>query len=736
MVDDNLTANLFPCDIEENSDYNWINDEKMCNYPDDYLNNHSIDFENQIEAEDNTFKADETKQTCLNRKGQIKDKICNICGYASSETHKLKQHVKSVHDQVKDKVCTICGFATADNYRLKKHIQVVHDKIKDKICGICNYKTSQKKTLVNHVKAVHHKIKDKICTTCGYSTSFDGDLKKHISAVHELKKDQVCDICAYATSDAQSLKKHVEAVHQKIRNKVCDLCGFTAYRSAGLRRHFKSVHENVKLQTCSACTFTTTQGARHLKDHIKNVHNKIKDKICHICGFATVSKATLEKHIYVVHKKIEDEKQKPLVHARQLRPKNKVCAVQCCGFTARKNSQLASHIKAVHDKIKDHVCKKCGYASSEAGHLRQHKCKACNICSFVTAFDIDLKKHIKTVHPGDNHKAVISSTNSDTNIRCHQSNTGHHTTYVDQFKLPVGCIDNVRGSFFDEIKNEGNAVRNIKKETLEQTTSEYTNIWKDNIGTVNNKKVSSTSVVEKMSKVVASTNIKDNDYICELTPIGWEREDDLELFETVKSPKIEDKLDWGQCDDNILSENLENNHLSHNNDIQIEPISDCLVITCDDKNKVVVDLLEKTFSDDLQLKFSNKYIQKRVKHEHRDLLVQQCKFERTVCDICGLKMNSNDERQMHMKNMHKNIKQKICSICGFATSIDKNLKKHIKIVHENIKDKICSTCGYKTDNNSKLKEHIKVRSFILLYHFFIYEHINTHYTALLLAPPP
>jgi hypothetical protein len=72
----------------------------------------------------------------------------------------LDKHIKSVHDKIKDKLCHLCDFVSSDAAGIKGHVKSVHERIRDKRCELCPFVATKMGNLLQHVRAVHEKIKD------------------------------------------------------------------------------------------------------------------------------------------------------------------------------------------------------------------------------------------------------------------------------------------------------------------------------------------------------------------------------------------------------------------------------------------------------------------------------------------------------------------------------------------------------------------------------------------------
>ena len=106
---------------------------------------------------------------------------------------------------------------------------------------------------------------------------------------------------------------------------------------------------------------------------------------------------------YSTQQKIDLTRQIISVH----KTKEKKFKCNKCSYVSAYNRALYRHIRSVHDKIKSHVCNDCGYAASEKSSLEEHrqskhikgeKRYKCNICPFESHFRGYLSKHVKIKH--------------------------------------------------------------------------------------------------------------------------------------------------------------------------------------------------------------------------------------------------------------------------------------------------------------------------------------------------
>ena len=80
---------------------------------------------------------------------------------------------------------------------------------------------------------------------------------------------------------------------------ICDICGKDFRGKASLLRHVKVVHEKVKNHKCNICGKMFGYQS-HMKQHIAEVHEKHKAFKCSICGASFFRKTHVKDHSTVL----------------------------------------------------------------------------------------------------------------------------------------------------------------------------------------------------------------------------------------------------------------------------------------------------------------------------------------------------------------------------------------------------------------------------------------------------
>ena len=206
----------------------------------------------------------------------------------NKDGHKLRLHIKSVHDKIKDLQCESCPVAFSRRTTLKKHFRTVH-------LGE-NLKPPPIERQRNFVRRPHPPM------ARGYPAPNLNWLNSEPPEYLPLDIPNMgmkCSRCDYVCPRPHEIRKHERAVHDQIKDKACPLCPFiTAYKSQ-LRKHVKYTHENVT-NNCDQCPYQA-KSIGQVKLHIKSVHDKIKDLHCEACPAVFSRRTSLRKHFRHVH---------------------------------------------------------------------------------------------------------------------------------------------------------------------------------------------------------------------------------------------------------------------------------------------------------------------------------------------------------------------------------------------------------------------------------------------------
>lgn len=315
--------------------------------------------------------------------------------------HTRRKHNKSISRKY---LCEICGCYVA-SYN-KSHICKVDQ---EKSADILN--VSAKSVKIKSNKSVNKAVIYHSCDQCNYQSKRHLDLKRHQS-VHEKTGLLSCSEkdCTYQCTDKSSFKshkiKHLKDDFNENVSKVfqCQICLLNFESKDSLALHTKLKHIS-SCTVCKDCNLLYTNITQHRCPKNKK-SNVVVTKICDICGEST---ANLLKHKYQTHK---------------------VSPFSCdiCNKQLSTNANLKEH-KKNHFKLKSKfVCIICKESFKKSSHLKAHslihsedvdsQMKSCNLCSYETLIDSNLKRHAK-IHASKKIKCTLCGKcyRNDTSLR-------------------------------------------------------------------------------------------------------------------------------------------------------------------------------------------------------------------------------------------------------------------------------------------------------------------------------
>ena len=114
------------------------------------LDNFKTEFSDEYVDED--WNACDTKHQILSAEAfQVADSVDCRLAKRRPVVHENKEQRDQMKDEIRNHVCEECGYATAHKPDLRKHIEGVHEKIKNHVCGECGFAASQKSNLKSHI---------------------------------------------------------------------------------------------------------------------------------------------------------------------------------------------------------------------------------------------------------------------------------------------------------------------------------------------------------------------------------------------------------------------------------------------------------------------------------------------------------------------------------------------------------------------------------------------------------
>ena len=281
--------------------------------------------------------------------------ICDSCGKSIASAHKLKVHIRTVHEGLKDYKCETCGRAFSEAKSLKRHIESVHEGLKKHKCDHCLSSFSGRQSLKKHVEKVHQETLPDIkrtkekhhCTFCGKAFYKQEAMLTHIQYAHEALKDKKCDTCGKIFTMAHALKKHISLVHRDDEEPAynttcgsfktiqvpsdeqqqstiqigtsnyrlsCHICDKEFISETDLVVHLEKIHafdlnqiadeqDNTENEeNCKFCGRIFTFKMSYIRHIARHGVNEMKCYLCNEYKFQEKNRTKFESHMFEIHK--------------------------------------------------------------------------------------------------------------------------------------------------------------------------------------------------------------------------------------------------------------------------------------------------------------------------------------------------------------------------------------------------------------------------------------------------
>ena len=166
------------------------------------------------------------KETCPRCK---KIKTCEACGY--------KYFRKCNNCAYK---CEFCGKACMKSHRLREHIDTIHKRIEKYKCKKCGQKFRISANLYKHYES-HKEVADLICKDCGKAFKHRANLTRH-KRIHSGKK-QKCEVCGREFVQKDTLKTHLLLHSTGPKRFKCSVCNKDFHHKVSLKEHIERHHK-------------------------------------------------------------------------------------------------------------------------------------------------------------------------------------------------------------------------------------------------------------------------------------------------------------------------------------------------------------------------------------------------------------------------------------------------------------------------------------------------------------
>ena len=211
---------------------------------------------------------------------------CEFCEDLFLTSHKLYDHIRTVHRDSRPCKIQGCGKVFTNNFELRRHKQNKHgimppiiskkDKVQEVICEECGIIKSSQKSLECHIRYHHHHRQKSYtisCDKCGKKLSNMDSLRSHMKSVHEKAP---CEICGKKISSGR-MKSHVFNLHPTGDEEfpyICKICGKGFFENYALKNH-SNIHTGEKPFKCEYCGLGFAH-PRNRRAHEQSIHHGIK----------------------------------------------------------------------------------------------------------------------------------------------------------------------------------------------------------------------------------------------------------------------------------------------------------------------------------------------------------------------------------------------------------------------------------------------------------------------------
>lgn len=219
------------------------------------------------------------------------------------------------------------------------------------------------------------------CELCNKSFRSSHQVRYHIYCDPNVEKPLKCSECGVKFKTGYQLKQHMQ-LHSDTYFE-CAECGKRFAHDASAKKHFKKHVPAAQLRS-------------EKPERLPRIPNT-GEYTCTICDKVFARKDYLKKHM--------------ICHTEEKRYKCGLCDKSYMRFNA-----LKFHVQSTHEKTEDYICNNCHRAFSSLQslqrHLQTHSASfrlQCKICGLKSTRRDNLLRHIRSFHPNENPKDIIST---------------------------------------------------------------------------------------------------------------------------------------------------------------------------------------------------------------------------------------------------------------------------------------------------------------------------------------
>ena len=430
---------------------------------------------------------------------------------------------------------------------------------------------------------------------------------------------------------------------------------------------------------------------------VKGQSARWPDLQCKDCGYKTSSSNDLDTHAAKVHG-INNHPCKQcgreFSQGKFLRKHEKIHEtgyqkLKCeqCSYESHNPCHLKAHVEAVHDKVKQFSCKLCDYAGSYKYALKRHLTKAHG------NLDEDEKKNILC-------KICGSGFTNNLNLQKHVERA-HDKRDEKKF----GCKE---CPYATDTKNylrkHMNRVHKIHMKNIEIKSKQEI---QDNVV---EEKALARAITTKITAQFAQFYINSEGikiFKCNFCQYESSEKDSLKShrfsMHILGDTKIKSKLTEQLQREQRVRKKVMNKYVCNKCDYATARSKSALKSHMKDYHEKEGVNCKLKYEQCSQQSSNKSNLALHVKSVHK-------KIRDSVCEECGRFYSSPGTLKKHIEAVHCNGNKKFkCNFCSFATSHLDSLRNHNQRLHEEGKKKyVCEECGYMATVKFDFKKHQEV----------------------------
>ena len=141
---------------------------------------------------------------------------CEICGYESRNSTKIKRHVRT-HSNNHKYECESCSYTFKNAESLNNHISIAHSNSNNDI--EVEEEVKSEELIKLYTRTSRRRRIGWSCDICGYESRDLTTIKKHVKT-HSNNHKYECESCPYTFKNEESLNNHISIAHSGSNNDI------------------------------------------------------------------------------------------------------------------------------------------------------------------------------------------------------------------------------------------------------------------------------------------------------------------------------------------------------------------------------------------------------------------------------------------------------------------------------------------------------------------------------------